>query len=55
MRWGVSEIAGDDHKTSTLCVDQIRTCQEISAGPNFVVGLENKSIVNYVLNRINYH
>lgn len=37
MRWGVSEEAGNDHMTSILCMDQIKTCQQLSSGPSFVV------------------
>jgi hypothetical protein len=37
MRWGVREDASDDHSTTKLCLDEIRNCQEISCGPNFIV------------------
>ena len=37
MRWGVRDEATADHKTSELCMQEIRNCQRLTAGPNFVV------------------
>ena len=37
MRWGVRDEATDDHMTSDLCLREIRKCQQVSVGPNFVV------------------
>ena len=37
MRWGVRDDATDTHMTTELCLREIRACQEISVGPNFVV------------------
>lgn len=37
MRWGVPEHASDNHSTTDLCINEILKCQELSAGPNFVV------------------
>lgn len=37
MRWGVPEQASDNHSTTELCIQEIKKCQEISVGPNFVV------------------
>ena len=37
MRWGVRDEATDDHSTSAICLEEIRNCQQISAGPNFLV------------------
>ena len=37
MRWGVRDEATDDHMTSELCMREIRECQRLSTGPNFVV------------------
>ena len=37
MRWGVPEQASNNHSTSDLCIHEIRKCQEVSVGPNFVV------------------
>ncbi|XP_077982688.1 NACHT domain- and WD repeat-containing protein 1-like [Glandiceps talaboti] len=36
MRWGVRSDATVDHSITALCLREIRTCQQISAGPNFV-------------------
>ena len=41
MRWGVPEQASDNHSTTDLCIQEIKKCQEVSVGPNFVVRLEN--------------
>ena len=41
MRWGVRDEATDDHMTSALCLEEIRNCQRLSVGPNFVVGRIN--------------
>lgn len=37
MRWGVRDEATDDHMTSALCMAEIKACQRVSIGPNFVV------------------
>ena len=37
MRWGVRDDATDAHMTTELCLREIKACQEISVGPNFVV------------------
>ena len=37
MRWGVRDDATDTHMTTELCLQEIKACQEISVGPNFVV------------------
>ena len=37
MRWGVREEAEDDHMTTELCLKEIKQCQKLSVGPNFVV------------------
>lgn len=38
MRWGVRDEAAADHKTNELCVQEIKNCQRLTPGPNFVVG-----------------
>ena len=38
MRWGVRDEATDDHMTSELCMKEIKDCQQLSTGPNFIVG-----------------
>uniref|UniRef100_A0A0N4ZF20 NACHT domain-containing protein n=1 Tax=Parastrongyloides trichosuri TaxID=131310 RepID=A0A0N4ZF20_PARTI len=42
MRWGVRDEATDDHMTTKLCLNEIKNCQKISLGPNFVVFLCQK-------------
>ena len=37
MRWGVRDDATDAHMTTELCLREIKACQDISVGPNFVV------------------
>ena len=37
MRWGVRDEATADHMTSELCMRELRACQKLSTGPNFVV------------------
>ena len=39
MRWGVQDDATDAHMTTELCLREIKACQEISVGPNFVVSI----------------
>ncbi|XP_067950407.1 NACHT and WD repeat domain-containing protein 2-like [Watersipora subatra] len=36
MRWGVRDEAQQDHSGSKTCMDELRSCQELSLGPNFV-------------------
>ncbi|XP_060071031.1 NACHT domain- and WD repeat-containing protein 1-like [Ylistrum balloti] len=42
MRWGVRDEASDDHTTLDLCMNELRLCQELSTGPNFISLLANK-------------
>ena len=37
MRWGVRDEASLDHSGPQTCMDELRSCQELSLGPNFVV------------------
>lgn len=39
MRWGVRDEATDDHMTTELCMREIKNCQRLSMGPNFVVNM----------------
>ena len=39
MRWGVRDESTDDHMTTELCMRELRACQKLSAGPNFIVSL----------------
>ncbi|KAH3755207.1 hypothetical protein DPMN_189897 [Dreissena polymorpha] len=42
MRWGVPVEASDDHQATQLCLDEIKNCQKLSTGPNFVTFLNQK-------------
>lgn len=42
MRWGVRDEATDDHMTTQLCMNEIKNCQRLSVGPNFVTFLGQK-------------
>ncbi|XP_069135457.1 NACHT and WD repeat domain-containing protein 2-like [Argopecten irradians] len=42
MRWGIREDASDDHTTFDLCMTELRLCQQLSTGPNFISLLANK-------------
>lgn len=37
MRWGVRDEATADHMTSELCMRELKACQKLSTGPNFIV------------------
>ena len=37
MRWGVRDESTDDHMTTELCMKELRACQKLSTGPNFIV------------------
>ena len=37
MRWGVRDGSTDDHSTLELCLKELKACQELSTGPNFMV------------------
>ena len=39
MRWGVRDESTDDHMTTELCMRELRACQRLSTGPNFIVSL----------------
>lgn len=41
MRWGVRDESTDDHSTLDLCLKELKACQELSTGPNFVVNRLN--------------
>ncbi|EDO40517.1 predicted protein, partial [Nematostella vectensis] len=36
MRWGVRDASTDDHATTELCLCELKACQKLSTGPNFV-------------------
>jgi hypothetical protein len=37
MRWGIRDSMSSEHGTTEMCLQEIRHCQELSVGPNFVV------------------
>lgn len=41
MRWGVRDESTDDHSTLELCLKELKACQGLSTGPNFVVNRLN--------------
>lgn len=47
MRWGVRDDATDAHMTTELCLREIKACQEISVGPNFVVSYSRSMLCLY--------
>ncbi|XP_078369383.1 uncharacterized protein LOC144653297 [Oculina patagonica] len=42
MRWGVRDESTDDHMTTELCMRELRACQKLSTGPNFITFLGQK-------------
>lgn len=48
MRWGVRDEATADHKTNELCVQEIKNCQRLTPGPNFIVR-NSKSVVLFLI------
>ena len=39
MRWGIRDEATDDHMTTELCMKELKACQDLSTGPNFIVSI----------------
>ena len=37
MRWGISTEASIDHKTTEICLNEIRNSKKDSIGPYFIV------------------
>ena len=35
MRWGVRDEATDDHLTTSLCLQELHNCKEMSVGTSF--------------------
>ena len=46
LRWGVTADATNDHAVEKICEKEIRNCQEVSQGPNFVVCHYNDVIMS---------
>jgi hypothetical protein len=36
MRWGVTEDSQNDHSVEKICLLEVKNCQKISLGPNFI-------------------
>ena len=36
MRWGVRDEMTNEHQTTELCMTELRNCQRLSMGPNFI-------------------
>ena len=36
MRWGVRDEMTNEHMTTELCMTELRNCQRLSRGPNFI-------------------
>ena len=36
MRWGVRDEMTNEHMTTELCMTELRNCQRLSMGPNFI-------------------
>ena len=49
MRWGVREDASMEHTTTELCLQEIVNCQQVSAGPYFVVSSSGAFPVHFLL------
>ena len=49
MRWGVRDEATDDHMGTELCLKELKLCQKLSTGPNFVVIFRRTIIINYFI------
>ena len=37
LRWGVSQEAGLDQQTMSICFEELARCQEMSPKPNFII------------------
>ena len=37
MRWGIASEVSNTHMATTICLNEIEICQQLSAGPNFIV------------------
>ena len=42
MRWGVRDEMTNEHMTTDLCMTELRNCQRLSMGPNFIYFGANK-------------
>ncbi|RNA01260.1 NACHT and WD repeat domain-containing 2-like, partial [Brachionus plicatilis] len=42
MRWGISNEITTSHMTTTVCLNEIKNCQNSSVGPNFIAFLSHR-------------
>ena len=42
MRWGIRNEAQDNHMTTEHCLKELKACQKLSTGPNFVVSIDRQ-------------
>lgn len=42
LRWGISREASLDNRTMSICLEELRRCQELSPKPNFILLLGNR-------------
>src|SRR5271154_51242 len=42
LRWGISEEAGLDQRTSRICLQELERCQATTPRPNFIILLGNR-------------
>jgi hypothetical protein len=47
LRWGINDNASDEHSAEKICLAEIKNCQKVSLGPNFVVGFTSVWLVLY--------
>ena len=40
LRWGLTAETENDHSGTKVCLQEIKNCQDVSLGPNFVVRIE---------------
>lgn len=43
LRWGISREAGENNRTMSICLDELRLCQRLSPRPNFIVLLGERA------------
>ncbi len=53
MRWGISTEITNGHLTTTICLNEIKTCQKYSVGPNFIVKSHFYSLIQDQSNLVN--
>ena len=43
MRWGIASDVTNTHMATSICLNEIDICQNISIGPNFIVNEKGKN------------